>query len=515
MAAKVSNGCYACRRMRVKCDESKPGCQRCDRGGRTCPGYRDISELLFKNSTATISNSDGISEASTLDRGLRRRQSVTRGAAIPPVALFSLGEKPSAPSLTTIRPSPDHPAQALVFFFDGFVLSALNPGVEGFLDYLPRVHASFPQCDYFQSALRATSLACLANFSCLEQVSLEAQLAYGQTLKLLHETLNVAYELHSQSELLLWTLFLLQLYEILSGTLNRQQDPHIMGIAEIMRLSNSGLGSSESRRSVLRVIRMYGNIGLHGQTPGIPGKAETSDTAAHSSGHKLQELASSAACMTRVLKDHASDHMAGSRANTGRYAEDIQTALDLENDIEKWSDQLPQEWKYSEFPQPSTGRHVSIAGVNAAKELPEQVYTFKSLHVAANRVALWCCELNLLQAITAGLQLGAAPTGHSHRLPISLLDHVQQKMLRMVDDVCNSVAYLIGEVDSLGRLQDPKQRKTLGSLFLMPLVIRALRVEHVPQHQRKWMLDLLKRIGTMGGIKQALVERHVLLCSPT
>ncbi|PYI25030.1 hypothetical protein BP00DRAFT_499800 [Aspergillus indologenus CBS 114.80] len=36
---KVRSGCRTCKARRVKCDEAKPSCQRCDRSNRVCEGY--------------------------------------------------------------------------------------------------------------------------------------------------------------------------------------------------------------------------------------------------------------------------------------------------------------------------------------------------------------------------------------------------------------------------------------------------------------------------------------------
>lgn len=36
-----STGCFACRKRKIRCDEARPGCQRCVTHGVTCPGYRE------------------------------------------------------------------------------------------------------------------------------------------------------------------------------------------------------------------------------------------------------------------------------------------------------------------------------------------------------------------------------------------------------------------------------------------------------------------------------------------
>ncbi|KAL2068930.1 hypothetical protein VTL71DRAFT_15268 [Oculimacula yallundae] len=46
---KPSRGCYMCRARRIKCDEGKPGCMRCQKSKRICPGYRDPIELKLRD----------------------------------------------------------------------------------------------------------------------------------------------------------------------------------------------------------------------------------------------------------------------------------------------------------------------------------------------------------------------------------------------------------------------------------------------------------------------------------
>lgn len=48
-----SSGCFTCRKRKVRCDERRPGCQRCATHGVPCPGYRDPApgELAFEHAT--------------------------------------------------------------------------------------------------------------------------------------------------------------------------------------------------------------------------------------------------------------------------------------------------------------------------------------------------------------------------------------------------------------------------------------------------------------------------------
>lgn len=51
---RPSTGCSLCRQRHVKCDETKPDCNRCRRLGRSCPGYRDTCGVIIQDVTARV-----------------------------------------------------------------------------------------------------------------------------------------------------------------------------------------------------------------------------------------------------------------------------------------------------------------------------------------------------------------------------------------------------------------------------------------------------------------------------
>ncbi|PVH78069.1 hypothetical protein DL98DRAFT_656326, partial [Cadophora sp. DSE1049] len=46
---KVTSGCYTCKRRRVKCDERRPDCRRCEKYGTTCEGYMPVTITTAPN----------------------------------------------------------------------------------------------------------------------------------------------------------------------------------------------------------------------------------------------------------------------------------------------------------------------------------------------------------------------------------------------------------------------------------------------------------------------------------
>ncbi|ROT41319.1 hypothetical protein SODALDRAFT_338703 [Sodiomyces alkalinus F11] len=45
---RPSKDCHLCRKRRVKCDLTRPSCQRCIKYGTECPGYRNVQDLIFR-----------------------------------------------------------------------------------------------------------------------------------------------------------------------------------------------------------------------------------------------------------------------------------------------------------------------------------------------------------------------------------------------------------------------------------------------------------------------------------
>ncbi|KIW77112.1 hypothetical protein Z517_09558 [Fonsecaea pedrosoi CBS 271.37] len=52
-------GCFTCRARRIKCDEAKPHCLRCQRGKRTCQGYPDGAPPSGQTSAVVLSAKPG------------------------------------------------------------------------------------------------------------------------------------------------------------------------------------------------------------------------------------------------------------------------------------------------------------------------------------------------------------------------------------------------------------------------------------------------------------------------
>lgn len=80
-----SKGCQTCRERKVRCDQRPSGCIRCEKSRRECPGYRDLSNLIFRNESTEV---------------IRK----AKAKAAPKSGLASPGSKDSTPSTAPAPP---------------------------------------------------------------------------------------------------------------------------------------------------------------------------------------------------------------------------------------------------------------------------------------------------------------------------------------------------------------------------------------------------------------------------
>ncbi|KAJ6108201.1 hypothetical protein N7523_009524 [Penicillium sp. IBT 18751x] len=65
----TSKGCRLCLKRSVKCDETRPSCLQCQRGGRTCPGYvrefkfHDEGPKIRRNLSRNLNNTGDVSHS--------------------------------------------------------------------------------------------------------------------------------------------------------------------------------------------------------------------------------------------------------------------------------------------------------------------------------------------------------------------------------------------------------------------------------------------------------------------
>ncbi|KAG6016754.1 hypothetical protein E4U43_003188 [Claviceps pusilla] len=84
---KPSKGCSNCRERKIRCDQKEPACGQCDKRRQTCPGYRNMVDLMFRDeSHHVIKRATSISTstaAAAARKRARKAQARVASAAAP------------------------------------------------------------------------------------------------------------------------------------------------------------------------------------------------------------------------------------------------------------------------------------------------------------------------------------------------------------------------------------------------------------------------------------------------
>ncbi|KAL2024893.1 hypothetical protein VTK56DRAFT_3592 [Thermocarpiscus australiensis] len=192
----LSRGCQRCRQRKVKCDQQKPGCMRCERAGLQCPGFRDLGDLMFRDESQRI---------------IRRAQHVAR-----PQSPSHFSTEISPPNCC-IFPAISQPLDELAasFFFTKYY-SCSGPPFSAGNDrtWLADTYCKVTPGHALQSIIQAAGMAGLANVFHAPHVVPKSQEQYGRALAALQRVLSNPIE--SLTDTTLMTVLLLGFYEFIT-----------------------------------------------------------------------------------------------------------------------------------------------------------------------------------------------------------------------------------------------------------------------------------------------------------
>jgi hypothetical protein len=218
--SRVSRGCQQCRTRKVKCDQARPQCRRCERRGEQCGGYREESSLIFRSENERLDNhlnSLGTNAAlpnTSFSKDLSWKLPANGNPTTDSTS--SRAGPPLSPSALSTSGTATDDAEAW-HFFDRFVMYPCNSGSSlGFLEHLPSL---FIECNVkHRYALRYAVLAA-AHASSINDPDdktskQQAFHYYGLALSALSESLQGV--ITERDDHVLMTVVVLDIFEVSS-----------------------------------------------------------------------------------------------------------------------------------------------------------------------------------------------------------------------------------------------------------------------------------------------------------
>ncbi|KFA53237.1 hypothetical protein S40293_10083 [Stachybotrys chartarum IBT 40293] len=463
---RYSRGCFACRRMKVKCDEQKPQCRRCLVGRRKCPGFPEVSNFVFMNADCSVSSSRAIEHSPAAER---------------------------ARSPSVVKPSTDWEQHAIAYFLDNFVLKNAQEETRGYLQFLPGLILTRGNEVCLRDALLAVSMTSLANISSNPTMRLRSAQLYGQALR----STSAALDCHEPGNNipLLAAILLLQKRDTLAGDLS-VPDPHGQGLIQLVSARAMERPESTTEHGLLHTIHArlrMSNLGAKDPrklTLFVP-NVITKDPEA-----RIWALIDNVSDICRDL--HALATISNG-CHQSRFQEVMDRAFIIEVQLRAWSRQLSQTQAYSAIDlMPG---FVDPSGLQFA----EKVYTYTSMQEACHWVTYWSGHMVLLSALLDSIHL-AERLGLGYTVP-QARDRITTDLLGSANAICSSVPFMLGEIDTRGNPLIGTKGKALGAYFLTRFLAIISETTPLPKQQRLWTLDCLSRIGYNWGIGAAFSAR--------
>lgn len=245
---KLSKGCERCRLRKVKCDQRRPGCTRCEKSSAACPGYRDLGQVLFRDESARVI------ERARRDYHVGEDDAGSEGSPSPHASAVQEAV-PASPVEQPLTRSLQPPLgqMAADFFFSNFV-------VEGPLlsdtncDLLVSIYGNHPESAAFH-AIEAIGLAGLSNVFRVPQLCVEARRRYGQALVGTNSSLSDPAE--ATSDVTAMSVLLLAQFESMTvESWDQYSRAHLEGASLLLKLRGQKQFERESGIRTYFALRM-------------------------------------------------------------------------------------------------------------------------------------------------------------------------------------------------------------------------------------------------------------------
>ncbi|KAI1319581.1 hypothetical protein F5Y16DRAFT_414206 [Xylariaceae sp. FL0255] len=500
---KPSRGCQMCRTRRIKCDETKPTCNQCAKSRRRCPGYKDEFDLIFRNET----------------QATERRAQKANKKAIALKANRQLHDEDQA-----VVPSLRIPVeqQASCHFAANFIMPSRDGRNTGYFDFIfPLLGQERPD-SHIQHAFNACSLAFLDNRGGQGSRLSEAALReYSVALAKTNIALRCAET--QTSDATLASVVLLGMFENVSAKQisSFNWGSHVEGAVQLVKLrgkqqvqSKIGLQLFVAVRRIMTISCLTaGHYPIMGSNWWL-GEADCDDTSSISQGFMIR---------TSEIRAEISDvmtYITRTPENIELILEHIRRAQMLDQEVEAWLHNLPEEWRYRTI---AWEDNVVNGDYARAEVFPGRVDVFNDVSHAYGTNAARTVRLILASIIVRCTAWVCSPVDYRTTPEYATAASTCRDT---ITDIIASVPYHFGwHLKRKGNWQDASlgtfvcgeetPAKGVGGYLLTWPLACLLTQDYTTDAQRAWVIGRLQRVSSELGMKHAAVLSHLQVRIPS
>ncbi|KAE8441872.1 hypothetical protein EG329_004227 [Mollisiaceae sp. DMI_Dod_QoI] len=503
---KPSKACGECRLRRTKCDYKKPSCSQCMRAGRTCIGYRDPSDLMFRDESEGLSARRQRLKDTTSQKPAQLDPAMRKPHTSKAIVVLSQSRSPTPPlaiPVLTINPYFSVEEQATCFFFQNYVIGD-DSLATGSFEILPDVYLTGGISSALTDSLTAMGLVGLAHFYKASSLLSSATFKYNSAMRTLSSQLRNMEEAKSDQTFI--AIMLLGYYEV--NTCNSPQSmetwtKHINGASALMQLRGKSSLRTPIGYHLFKQLRTQVIINsAHRQAAVPPFIAEWSSELNFETIEQAQGTALSL-LVIRYTNLRASMSCWRDYSSPERI---ISTAYALECDFANWAKTCPLRYIYQT--------------INLTERVDEvfsdHYHVYSNVWLATTWNHYRCARLLTNEIILH--QLGhlyeTDPTSpllmsHPCYLESQMLDS-KTTLMHLCEDICASVPYFLGVDFKNGQAAIRQLPKAMYANLLIWPLYSAGATWMVSDLMINWVAGRLQWIADVMGIRQAAAQAQFL-----
>ncbi|TVY81468.1 hypothetical protein LSUE1_G002769 [Lachnellula suecica] len=241
---KPSGGCHACRARKTRCDKVPEGCTQCKKAKRTCPGYRNPGDLIFRDESTNVVHKIKAREAR------ESRRTKTKGSPASDITIpqdddtesislstsLEIVQQDNSPLSAEYALAPTLEDRAVGCFVFNYVMNRNGPS-RGHMQNLAEMSRVNVLGDSLTTAIKAVGLAAYAHAARAPSLSQNASFQYMKAIQLTNAALRSPEDVTKDSTLM--AIHILSIYETITGCKQRSfkdWTAHLNGAAAVVKL---------------------------------------------------------------------------------------------------------------------------------------------------------------------------------------------------------------------------------------------------------------------------------------
>ncbi|KAI2634477.1 hypothetical protein GGS21DRAFT_539321 [Xylaria nigripes] len=517
-----SRGCQMCRTRRIKCDETKPTCNRCAKSRRQCPGYKDDFDLVFRNETqATERRAQKFSKKALAQKATN--QSVfpdTTGSLTP----FSSTGATVSGHWVTPPPSISLQERAACHFIANFVLVPKDGSTIGHLNFVLPLLKSEGMDSHLQHAFNACSMAFLSNrggvgvgVGLWDKALSEYSLALARTNSALRD------KDAQLSDGTLAAVLMLGMFESISAKqLNTSNwGSHVKGAVQLVKARGKKQLSTKIGLQLFTAVRSLMTIYcLTTSTAPIMGAdwwLEDTDFGKIDMGARILMIKTSEirAHMIEIM-----DRAVKTPQTVELMLDIIRKAQAMDREVAAWQQGLPPDWQHTTV---AWEDNVPNGDYGKAEVFPGRVDVYNDIWIASSANSARVCRLILHSMIVRCAAWVCAPVDYRITPEYATASSVCRDA---ITDIIASVPYFLGwnlkrkgqqaQTTNYGTFACGEEgiKGLAGYLITWPLTV-VISQDYATDAQRAWAVGRLRKIGWDFGVKYALALSQLQMRAPS